>query len=57
MLSCDVAVSSEYCLFVKSSLHLEAAERPQWPKMYLLGYSIYGWIGPGLVAICQAYSW
>ena len=37
MLSCHVAVSSEFCLLVKASLCLEAAERPQWPRVYSLG--------------------
>ena len=36
MLSCHVAVSSEWCLLVEASLCLEAAERPQWPRMYSL---------------------
>ena len=31
----SVAVSSAYCLLVKASLCLEAAERPQWPRLYL----------------------
>ena len=34
----SVAVSSAYkCLLVKASLCLEAAERPQWPRLYSLG--------------------
>ena len=37
MLSCDIAVSSEYCLLVEASLCLEATERSQWPGVYLLG--------------------
>ena len=32
----SVAVSSEYCLLVEASLCLEAAERPQWPRVYSL---------------------
>ena len=32
----SVAVSSAYCLLVKARLCLEAAERPQWPRLYLL---------------------
>ena len=32
----SVAVRSAQCLLVKASLRLEAAERPQWPKLYLL---------------------
>ena len=32
----SVAVSSVYCLLVKTSLCLEAAERQQWPRLYLL---------------------
>ena len=39
MLSCDIAVSSEYCLLVEASLCLEATERSQWPGVYLLGRS------------------
>ena len=35
----SVAVSSAYCLLVKASLCLEAAERPQWPRLYLLSGS------------------
>ena len=31
-----VAVSSAQCLLVKANLCLEAAERPQWPRLYLL---------------------
>ena len=37
MLWCHVAVSSEFCLLVKASLCLEAAERLQWPRVYSLG--------------------
>ena len=38
MLSCcHEAVSCESCLLVEASLSLEAAERPQWPRVYLLG--------------------
>ena len=33
----SVAVSSAKCLLVKASLCLEAAERPQWPRLYSLG--------------------
>ena len=33
----SVAVSSVKCLLVKASLCLEAAERPQWPRLYSLG--------------------
>ena len=33
----SVAVSSEYCLLVEASLCLEAAEKPQWPRVYSLG--------------------
>ena len=33
----SVAVSSAWCLLVKASLCLEAAERPQWPRLYSLG--------------------
>ena len=36
MLSCHVAVSSEWSLLVEASLCLEAVERPQWPRVYLL---------------------
>ena len=32
----SVAVSSVQCLLVEASLCLEAAERPQWPRLYLL---------------------
>ena len=32
----SVAVSSVLCLLVKASLRPEAAERPQWPRLYLL---------------------
>ena len=32
-----VTVSSAKCLLVKASLYLEAAERPQWPRLYSLG--------------------
>ena len=32
----SVAVSSECCLPVEASLCLEAAERPQWPRVYSL---------------------
>ena len=32
-----VAVSSVKYLLVKASLCLEAAERPQWPRLYSLG--------------------
>ena len=32
----SVAVSSEYCLLVEASSCLEAAERPQWPRVYSL---------------------
>ena len=32
----SVAVSSAQRLLVKASLRLEAAERPQWPRLYLL---------------------
>ena len=36
----DVAVrNSSYCLLVKAILCLEAVERLQWPKLYLLGRS------------------
>ena len=34
--SVRVAVNSAYYLLVKASLCLEAAERPQWPRLYLL---------------------
>ena len=37
VLSCHVAVSSEQCLLVEVSLCLVAAERPQWPRVCLLG--------------------
>ena len=37
VLSCHVAVSSEWCLLVEASLCLEAAERRQWLRMYSLG--------------------
>ena len=37
MLSCHVAVSSEYCLLVEASLCLKATERPQSPLVYSLG--------------------
>ena len=43
----SVAVSSEYCQLVEASSCLEAAERPQWPRVYSL-------VGPGLAAVCQA---
>ena len=33
----SVAVSSVKCLLEKASLCLEAAERPQWPRLYSLG--------------------
>ena len=33
----SVAVSGEYCVLVEASSCLEAAERPQWPRMYSLG--------------------
>ena len=33
----SVAVSSVKCLLVKVSLCLEAAERPQWSRLYSLG--------------------
>ena len=33
----SVAVSSEYCLLVEASSCLEAAERPQRPRVYSLG--------------------
>ena len=33
----SVAVSSAKCLLVKASSCLEAAERPQWPRLYSLG--------------------
>ena len=33
----SVAVSSEYCLLVEASSCLEAAEKPQWPRVYSLG--------------------
>ena len=33
----SVAVSSEYCLLLEASLCLEAAEKPQWPRVYSLG--------------------
>ena len=33
----SVAVSSVKCLLVNASLCLEAAERPQWPRLYSLG--------------------
>ena len=33
----SVAVSGVKCLLVKASLCLEAAERPQWPRLYSLG--------------------
>ena len=33
----SVSVSSVKCLLVKASLCLEAAERPQWPRLYSLG--------------------
>ena len=36
MLSCHVAVSIKLCLLVEASLCLEPAERPQWPRLYLL---------------------
>ena len=29
----SVVVSSVYCLLVKVSLHLEAVERSQWPRL------------------------
>ena len=29
----SVAVSTAWCLLVKASLHPEAAERPQWPRL------------------------
>ena len=32
----SVAVSSAWCLLVKASLRPEAAERRQWPRLYLL---------------------
>ena len=37
MLSYHVAVNSKKCLLVEASLCLEEAERPQWPRVYLLG--------------------
>ena len=33
----SVAVSSVQCLLVKASLRPEAAERPQWPRLYPSG--------------------
>ena len=30
-------MSSEYCLLVEASSCLEAAEKPQWPRVYSLG--------------------
>ena len=32
----SVAMSSARCLLVEASLCLEAAERPQWPRVYSL---------------------
>ena len=30
-------MSSEYCLLVEASLCVEAAERPEWPRVYSVG--------------------
>ena len=35
----SVAVSSAYYLLMKANLRLEAAERPQWPRLCLLSRS------------------
>ena len=44
----SVAVSSVKYLLVKASLCLEAVERPQWPRLYLLGRSWPGAWSAGL---------
>ena len=47
-----VTVSSTQCLLVKASLCLEAAERPQWPRLYSLGRPRSCDRMPSLVADC-----
>ena len=46
------AVSSAYCLLVKASLRLEAAERPQWPRLCLLSRPKSRGHMPSLVGDC-----
>ena len=44
----ETDVSSAYCLLVKTSLCVEAAKRPHWPRLYYVSRPS----GPGLVVIC-----
>ena len=48
----SVAVSSVKCLLVKANLCLEAAERPQWPRLYLLSRLMSHGRMPSLVGDC-----